>query len=203
MSTNLHIKRVGEVKEQGFGIFIVDDGGRAKSAFVDFSEKSWWNEVFMHQQKEPIDVSALLAGGGESCVSNNGKCCSHQVFFKSSLYVVSHPVGYCSSDLPREIALTVKRHVLLQDKRLAKLVTEVEALERIESFKNGYKRESIPDAVRLAVFERDQGRCVKCGSSQNLHFDHIIPVAKGGGNSEKNVQLLCERCNLTKGSGLV
>jgi len=31
-----------------------------------------------------------------------------------------------------------------------------------------------------------------------LHFDHIIPVAKGGGNTKKNIQILCQTCNLKK-----
>jgi 5-methylcytosine-specific restriction endonuclease McrA len=32
-----------------------------------------------------------------------------------------------------------------------------------------------------------------------LEFDHIIPHAKGGANTEGNVRLLCRRCNNEKG----
>ncbi|HEX4797571.1 MAG TPA: HNH endonuclease signature motif containing protein [Humisphaera sp.] len=59
-------------------------------------------------------------------------------------------------------------------------------------------RERIPEAVRHEVWRRDCGRCVKCGSQLKLEFDHIIPFVKGGSNSARNLQLLCESCNRTK-----
>ena len=64
-------------------------------------------------------------------------------------------------------------------------------------------RERIPEEVRLLVWERDGGRCVKCGSTEDLEFDHIIPVSKGGSNTEKNVQLLCATCNREKRDRIV
>lgn len=57
----------------------------------------------------------------------------------------------------------------------------------------------IPDHVRQAVWQRDQGRCVRCGATSYLEFDHIIPFSKGGANTEGNVRLLCRKCNLEKG----
>jgi len=63
-------------------------------------------------------------------------------------------------------------------------------------------REPIPDDVKLFVWQRDGGRCVKCGGQQNLEFDHIIPVTKGGSNTARNIQLLCEKCNRAKGANL-
>ena len=61
-------------------------------------------------------------------------------------------------------------------------------------------RSPIPEAVRSEVWRRDSGKCVQCGSKANLHFDHIIPVSKGGASSVQNLQLLCQKCNLSKGS---
>jgi hypothetical protein len=57
----------------------------------------------------------------------------------------------------------------------------------------------IPSQVKLEVWARDKGRCVKCGSNDNLHFDHIIPFSKGGSSLvAANIQLLCVRHNLQK-----
>ncbi|MFC2015030.1 HNH endonuclease [Chloroflexota bacterium] len=57
----------------------------------------------------------------------------------------------------------------------------------------------IPSQVKLAVWKRDNAKCVKCGSTENLHFDHIIPFSKGGSSLVKeNIQLLCARHNLEK-----
>lgn len=57
----------------------------------------------------------------------------------------------------------------------------------------------IPSAVKAEVWKRDNGKCVNCGSSTNLHFDHIIPYSKGGTSlSVKNIQILCINCNLAK-----
>lgn len=57
----------------------------------------------------------------------------------------------------------------------------------------------IPSEVKREVWKRDQGKCVTCGESQNLHFDHDLPFSKGGTSlSAKNVRLLCMKHNLQK-----
>lgn len=57
----------------------------------------------------------------------------------------------------------------------------------------------IPSSVKVEVWKRDAGRCVKCGSGDNLHFDHVIPFSQGGSSLvSKNIQLLCARHNLQK-----
>jgi hypothetical protein len=57
----------------------------------------------------------------------------------------------------------------------------------------------IPTSVKLEVWKRDKGRCVKCGCQDNLHFDHIIPYSKGGSSLvAENIQILCARHNIAK-----
>ncbi|MBW4439191.1 MAG: HNH endonuclease [Pleurocapsa minor GSE-CHR-MK-17-07R] len=57
----------------------------------------------------------------------------------------------------------------------------------------------IPASVKLEVWKRDDGKCQKCGSTVNLHFDHIIPYSMGGTSlTAQNIQLLCAKHNLEK-----
>lgn len=57
----------------------------------------------------------------------------------------------------------------------------------------------IPSWVKLEVWKRDKGKCVRCGAQTHLHFDHIIPYSKGGSSKDAaNIQLLCLRHNLQK-----
>jgi hypothetical protein len=59
----------------------------------------------------------------------------------------------------------------------------------------------IPSTVKLEVWQRDAGRCVICGETDNLHFDHDLPYSKGGSSlTAKNIRLLCARHNLSKGN---
>ena len=61
-------------------------------------------------------------------------------------------------------------------------------------------RGTITEAMRSEIWRRDAGKCTTCGRNQNLQFDHIIPVAKGGATTVDNLQLLCQSCNLAKGA---
>lgn len=57
---------------------------------------------------------------------------------------------------------------------------------------------SISQRVKDLVWNRDNGKCQICGSNEKLDFDYIIPFSKGGSNTYRNIQLLCEPCSKTK-----
>ena len=65
---------------------------------------------------------------------------------------------------------------------------------------DGRKRQPIPKSVRMFVWQRDGGKCVQCGATERLEYDHIVALIRGGSNTERNLQLLCERCNRSKGA---
>ncbi len=61
-------------------------------------------------------------------------------------------------------------------------------------------RRAIPAAVDRRVRERAGQRCGYCLSPQSLvmarlEIEHIIPLAKGGGDDETNLWLACPICN--------
>jgi hypothetical protein len=57
----------------------------------------------------------------------------------------------------------------------------------------------IPTHVKKVVWQRDGGKCVQCGATDELHFDHDLPYSKGGTSiSPENVRILCARHNLQK-----
>lgn len=69
-----------------------------------------------------------------------------------------------------------------------------EMLAALPQFRDRY----VPIDVRREVWTRDGGSCKNCGSTYLIEFDHIIPVSKGGSNSAKNIEILCQECNRKK-----
>ncbi len=66
------------------------------------------------------------------------------------------------------------------------------------------RRRLIPTSVKIDVWKRDGGKCVICGATDELQFDHDLPYSKGGTSlATENVQLLCARHNLQKHDRIV
>ena len=56
--------------------------------------------------------------------------------------------------------------------------------------------------IKHSLYGKQKGYCAGCGvhfQFRNFHLDHIIPKAKGGQDTDKNLQLLCGHCNSVKG----
>jgi hypothetical protein len=103
--------------------------------------------------------------------------------------------------LPDDDVLLVKHYILKKEHAFEKVKKQVEAFESFEKALKS-KRETIPEDVKMFVWRRDEGKCVLCGSQRSLEFDHIIPLSKGGSNTERNIQLLCEMCNRQKSNNI-
>lgn len=99
-----------------------------------------------------------------------------------------------------ELLLKVKEKIYKEDKKFEQLKKQIELYENSDLSDTSKKktREPISEDVKFEVWRRDQGRCVICGSQENLEFDHIIPFSKGGSSTARNIQLLCQNCNRHK-----
>ncbi len=66
------------------------------------------------------------------------------------------------------------------------------------------QRKLMTKELRRKIIRRDNYTCQICGKYMpdevGLHVDHIIAIKNGGKTVESNLQVLCDKCNLSKGS---
>lgn len=69
------------------------------------------------------------------------------------------------------------------------------------------QRKFMTPELRHQIMERDGYTCQICGKympdGADIHIDHIIPVSKGGKTVPGNLQVLCAKCNLSKGAQIL
>ncbi len=91
--------------------------------------------------------------------------------------------------------------------------TIISCLKRLDDKRDGFyldeeiwdslcrvERGKVTNKLRFWIYQRDGNRCVRCGSRENLEVDHIYPISKGGKTTPNNLQTLCHRCNVQKGT---
>jgi hypothetical protein len=137
-------------------------------------------------------------------------------------YFVELRLGQPYESLLRRVTCEVF-FVLFQNRNLLLVFNEMMAshISRsdLDGLPEGFKRnfassgvlvrETPPVWAKRAVFFRDRGLCTICHSDlskivrigETEHYDHIVPLAKGGLNDVTNIQLLCQDCNLNKRDG--
>lgn len=90
---------------------------------------------------------------------------------------------------------------LLGDLCAAGLVIEQEdgSLVPIHYSPRAWVRRAAEPVDYIMVARRDGELCRRCGATENLAVDHIIPVIAEGRDRLDNFQLLCRSCNSRKG----
>lgn len=79
----------------------------------------------------------------------------------------------------------------------------VTAEDYTETGKARKKGRYIPDKTKIKIARRDNYTCQICGKNlkdEELEFDHVIPISKGGCSEENNIRLTCFKCNRSKGN---
>jgi hypothetical protein len=167
-----------------------------------------WNislpQFIDQQNREPQPVCSdaasietkMLSGGYWQGAQANPRGAGLFWVYKNAVCQILAPLKY---EKVEDFQLAVKHHVLREERKRQQMQREVDALTN-GNINESPRREPIPEAVRMFVWRRDNGKCTRCGGRQRLEFDHIIPVSAGGGSTARSIQLLCEYCNRSKGA---
>lgn len=81
-----------------------------------------------------------------------------------------------------------------------------DAQQRRRARKKGAPSEKV---TRAEILRRDGPCCAFCGiettqpihlksAATDRHYDHIVPLKRGGHHSMKNMRILCAKCNISK-----
>lgn len=80
--------------------------------------------------------------------------------------------------------------------------------DKVKSYRSNRKAKTrgklgkLSNGLARNLYVLQKGKCACCRNklANTYHMDHIIPLALGGLHVDKNIQLLCAPCNLSKGA---
>lgn len=109
--------------------------------------------------------------------------------------------------------------ILYSDRELLKRLNEIIALQindiKFKDYPNLLVKDGVvhrctywPKWLQKGLIYRDKGRCCLClndlsgllYAGADKHIDHIVPLHLGGTNDPTNLQILCGKCNKSKGA---
>jgi HNH endonuclease len=169
--------------------------GRAIWVYIGKAPKGKWHHIETEFEGDPYSATPINLKRESPSVWNENLVkhwiCRGRIFLVEGAGFVDY----------EELLTRIQHAALKEEKDYKRIQRELQALENLP-FADSARRERIPDDVRMFVWQRDEGKCVKCQSNLNLEFDHIIPIAEGGSSTSRNIQLLCEPCNRKKGKSV-
>jgi hypothetical protein len=190
----MKVEIVGSLLQNGsdwFAPITIGEGPGARTIKMPVSE-----DAYKRRGQEPIPLSLLTDPSSTikpvEVEVRDGLWC-----FQNKIFAVKGSAGISAE----ELQIRIKHKLLNAEKQFTKMKKEIELFENFDKVVAS-RREKIPESIRLFVWQRDEGKCVQCGSNKKLEYDHIIPVAKGGSNTERNLQILCEECNRKKAASI-
>lgn len=98
-----------------------------------------------------------------------------------------------------KVSPSPKRYVRQWLTFMGKPLHERRAIMRAQRLIHHQNRYSLKEQVA----QRDGRCCARCGSTQNLVLDHVLPVSKGGLTVLRNLQLLCRKHDREKGTQII
>lgn len=111
------------------------------------------------------------------------------------------------SDQKSLISLNIKKFTFKEKAQLKRICEEKiqQYLEKrgLATWDYRFSADPVPDSIRYKVLKAGKQRCALCGITAKemmLDVDHIIPRSRGGSSKEENLQVLCAKCNRSKGN---
>ncbi len=96
-----------------------------------------------------------------------------------------------------------KRNLVKVTERILKRADSAKNSMVTRSNKVNVKCDMTLEDIRQIILENYGTKCNYCDATltiNNMVFDHIIPISKGGESTKDNIQLICKKCNGMKGS---
>ena len=165
-------------------------GGRATGYFeaVKLACEKIAGEIQGESFEKPIILSLLQKQRGSLFIGDSRYC-----LYKGNIYRFDRP-GYSEEEMLLQL-------IDLED-RERRVFERLKNRMKLAAGEKQRERERIPEELRIAVWRRDSGKCARCGSRERLEYDHIVPLVKGGSNTVRNIELLCEKCNREKSANI-
>jgi ATP adenylyltransferase len=179
---------------------------------IDFLE----NKMSMSHIYQPLLIKTLIDSGGSATLRQLAHAFLSQdesqlIYYEDRIKQMplkvlgKHGIVSKAGDL---VSLNIGK-LTLEQKAQVKMICEKKLQEYVA--KKGLSiwdyrlldKDPIPDSLYYRVLKESGGRCALCGTTRDdrpLHVDHIKPRSKGGETEYGNLQVLCSKCNLTKGN---
>ena len=163
-----------------------------KEVTEDQFEAHVWKEL----QQTVAELKSKYEVGLINGVIDNRKTleCPRRAYFKSQVE------SFDPSDYPESIPSTFAEASCNVFGHVCPVFFAAEALtETREPRRIG--RRQISFTTMMRIVRRDDYRCQHCKKKlrdDEVEFDHIIPVSKGGSSEEHNLRLTCFECNRDK-----
>ena len=179
---------------------------------IDFLE----NRMRMSHIYQPLLIKSLVEAGGSATIrqiahaflsQDESQLIYYEKRIKEMPLRVLRNHGIVSND--GELVLLNTKKLTFQQKAKIKMICD----QKLQEFlvKKGLgawdyrllETDPVSDVLRYRVLMESGGRCALCGATKNerpLDVDHILPRSKGGKNVYENLQVLCSKCNRSKGN---
>lgn len=165
---------------------------REKARFAAYSEARWGEERRARQAAE----AARLAAPAKACTS------CHQVKPKTEF----HRDTRRADGLYSWCTACFRAHTRAYQREWVKANRE-KAREQVRRRYARKKAVTVEPVDYEAVLARDGMTCHLCTGEiaglDDLHFDHVVPISRGGAHSMANVKPAHETCNLRKHDKLI